>query len=634
MAITPFRRVLAANRGEIAVRIFRASTELGFRTVAIFSEEDRVHLHRYKADEAYLVGKGLEPVAAYLAEDEIVELAKRHEVDAIHPGYGLLSERASFARKCRDAGMTFVGPTPEVIEALGDKVAARKIAEAAGVPIVPGTPQGVKTVAEARAFAERVGYPVIIKASGGGGGRGMRVVRAAGELDELLTRARSEAKKAFGDDTVFLEKLVIRPKHIEVQILGDNHGNIVHLFERDCSVQRRHQKVIEYAPAWSLPPALRARIADDALKIARHVKYSNAGTVEFLVGEDGAHYFIEVNPRIQVEHTVTEAITARDLVQAQIRIAQGYKLSDPEIGIASQADIQQRGVAIQVRITAEDPRNDFMPDTGKITVYRPAVGNGIRLDDGSGYVGARVSQYYDSLLVKITASGLEWNYVRRKAIRALREFRIRGVKTNLAFLENVLAHPTFAAGKAHTTFIDETPELMQMAARRDRATRILRYVGSTIVNGHPTVRGKPQAAAVGAVGGVGAAARAAAAAAARHQAGAREGRTGRHREDAAQGSARLVHRHHLARRAPVAAGDAAAHLRHRARRARDRAPLREPVLAGDVGRRDVRRRLPLPVGGSVGPAGGAAPAGPERDVPDAGARRERRRATPTTPTTS
>src|SRR4029079_6107626 len=505
MAIKPFRRVLAANRGEIAVRIFRASTELGFRTVAIFSEEDRVHLHRYKADEAYLVGKGLEPVAAYLAEDEIVELAKRHEVDAIHPGYGLLSERASFARKCRDAGITFVGPTPEVIEALGDKVAARKVAEAAGVPIVPGTPGGVKTGAEARAFADKVGYPVIIKASGGGGGRGMRVVRAPREREELLPRARSEAKKAFGDDTVFIEKLVIRPKHIEVQILGDNHGNLVHLFERDCSVQRRHQKVIEYAPAWSLPPALRARLAEDALKIARHVKYSNAGSVELLVGEDGAHYFIEVNPRIQVEHTVTEAITGRDLVQSQIRIAQGYKLSDPEIGIPDQASLQQRGVgiqtrasiqrggvAIEVRATAGAPRNDFLPDTGKIQVYRPAVGLGIRLDDGSGYGGARGSPVHDSLLVKITASGLEWNYARRKAVRSLREFRIRGVKTNLAFLENVLTHPTFEAGKAHTTFIDETPELMQMVARRDRATRILRYVGSTIVNGHPTVRGKPK----------------------------------------------------------------------------------------------------------------------------------------------
>ncbi len=283
-----------------------------------------------------------------------------------------------------------------------------------------------------------------------------------------------------------------RPKHIEVQILGDNHGNLVHLYERDCSVQRRHQKVVEYAPAWSLPEALRARLADDALKVARQVDYSNAGTVEFLVAEDGKHYFIEVNPRIQVEHTVTEAITGRDLVQAQLRIAEGYRLGDPEIGIGSQAEIVQRGVAIQVRVTAEDPKNDFLPDTGKIQVYRPAAGLGIRLDDGSGYVGARVSPYYDSLLAKITASGLEWDYARRKVVRALREFRIRGVKTNLAFLENVLLHPTFAAGKAHTTFIDETPELVQYAPRRDRATRILRYVGSTIVNGHPTVRGKPK----------------------------------------------------------------------------------------------------------------------------------------------
>jgi pyruvate carboxylase len=492
MGILQFRRVLCANRGEIAIRVFRASTELGFRTVAIFSEEDRVHLHRYKADEAYLVGRGLEPVAAYLAEDEIVELAKRHEIDAIHPGYGLLSERASFARKCRDAGIVFVGPTPEAIDALGDKVTARKIAQAAGVPVVPGTPEAIRTLDAARAFGAQVGYPLMIKASAGGGGRGMRVVRDAADLPELLERARSEARKAFGDDAVFLEKLVLRPKHIEVQVLGDSHGNLVHLFERDCSVQRRHQKVVEYAPAWSLPQALRQKLADDALKVARQVNYTNAGTVEFLVAADGAHYFIEVNPRIQVEHTVTEAITGRDLVQAQMRVAQGYKLSDPEIGIPDQASIQQRGVAIQVRVTAEDPRNDFLPDTGKIQVYRPAAGLGIRLDDGSGYVGARVSPYYDSLLVKITASGLEWNYARRKAIRSIREFRIRGVKTNLTFLEHVLGHPTFIAGQAHTTFIDETPELAQSNPRRDRATRILRYIAGTIVNGHPTVRGKPK----------------------------------------------------------------------------------------------------------------------------------------------
>src|SRR5258708_15005192 len=316
MSILPFKRVLCANRGEIAVRVFRASTELGFRTVAIFSEEDRVHLHRYKADEAYLVGKGLEPVAAYLAEDEIVELAKRHEVDAIHPGYGLLSERASFARKCRDAGIVFIGPTPEVIDALGDKVAARKIAQAAGVPIVPGTPEPVRTLEAARAFADSVGYPVMVKASAGGGGRGMGVVRAAGELAGALERAGSEARKAFGDDSLFIEKLVVRPKHIEVQVLGDNHGNLVHLFERDCSVQRRHQKVVEYAPAWSLPEALRARLAADALKVARQVNYTNAGTVEVLVAQNGsvdgsgagtdawAHYFIEGKPRIQVHHTV------------------------------------------------------------------------------------------------------------------------------------------------------------------------------------------------------------------------------------------------------------------------------------------------------------------------------------------
>ncbi|HTA18421.1 MAG TPA: pyruvate carboxylase [Polyangia bacterium] len=497
MAILPFKRVMCANRGEIAVRVFRASTELGFRTIAIFSEEDRVHLHRYKADEAYLVGKGLEPVAAYLAEDQIVELAKRHEVDAIHPGYGFLSERASFARKCRDAGIVFIGPTPEAIDALGDKVTARRVATAAGVPVVPGTPEPVRSLEVARAFADQrgVGYPVIVKAAAGGGGRGMRVVRAAGELAEALERAGSEAKKSFGDDSLFIEKLVIRPKHIEVQILGDNHGNLVHLFERDCSVQRRHQKVVEYAPAWSLPVELRARIAEDALKVARQVGYTNAGTVEFLVAATGEHYFIEVNPRIQVEHTVTEVLTGRDLVQAQILVAQGHKLSDPEIDIPNQAAIQQRGVAIQVRITAEDPRNDFLPDTGKIQVYRPAVGLGIRLDDGSGYVGARVSPYYDSLLAKVTASGLEWNYARRKAVRALREFRIRGVKTNLTFLENVLTHPTFIEGKAHTTFIDETPALVQYAPRRDRATRILRYVASTIVNGHPTVRGKPKPSA-------------------------------------------------------------------------------------------------------------------------------------------
>ena len=493
MSILPFKRLLCANRGEIAIRVFRASTELGFRTIAIFSEEDRVHLHRYKADEAYLVGKGLEPVAAYLAEDEIVELAKRHEIDAIHPGYGLLSERASFARKCRDAGIVFIGPTPEAIDALGDKIAARKIAEAAGVPVVPGTAEPLRTLEAARAFADKVGYPVLVKAAAGGGGRGMRVVRAAGELAEALERARSEARKAFGDDSVFLEKLVVRPKHIEVQVLGDNHGNLVHLFERDCSVQRRHQKVVEYAPAWSLPEALRARLAEDALKVARQANYTNAGTVEFLVGR-GRQPLLHRGQPAHPGRAHGDRGDHRAAIWCRRRSASRRATSCPIPRSASptRQSIQLRGVAIQVRVTAEDPKNDFLPDTGKISVYRPAVGLGIRLDDGSGYVGARVSPFYDSLLAKITASGLEWNYARRKAIRSLREFRIRGVKTNIHFLENVLAHPTFIDGKAHTTFIDETPALVQYTPRRDRATRILRYVASTIVNGHATVRGKPK----------------------------------------------------------------------------------------------------------------------------------------------
>ena len=386
--------------------------------MAIFSEEDRVHLHRYKADEAYLVGKGLEPVAAYLAEDEIVELAKRHDVDAIHPGYGLLSERASFARKCRDAGIVFVGPTPEAIDALGDKVAARKIAAAAGVPTVPGTPEAIKTLEAARAFADQAGYPVMIKASAGGGGRGMRVVRSAGELPELLERARSEAKKAFGDDSVFLEKLVLRPKHIEVQVLGDNHGNLVHLFERDCSVQRRHQKVVEYAPAWSLPEELRARLADDALKIARQVDYANAGTVEFLVGEDGGHYFIEVNPRIQVEHTVTEAITGP---------RSGAGAAADRAGLPALPTRRSASPARPRSSSAASPSRCASPPRIPGTTFSPTPARsrstGRRRGSASGSTtaratsGARVSPYYDSLLAKITASGLEWNYARRKVVR-------------------------------------------------------------------------------------------------------------------------------------------------------------------------------------------------------------------------
>ena len=561
MAITPFRRVLAANRGEIAVRIFRASTELGFRTVAIFSEEDRVHLHRYKADEAYLVGKGLEPVAAYLAEDEIVELAKRHEVDAIHPGYGLLSERASFARKCRDAGIIFVGPTPEVIEALGDKVAARKIAEAAGVPIVPGTPGGVTTVAEARAFAEQVGYPVIIKASGGGGGRGMRVVRDSGELDELLTRARSEARKAFGDDTVFLEKLVVRAQAHR----GADPGRQ----PRQPRAPVRARLLGAAAPPEGDRVRARLVAADRAARAHRRGRAEDRALRQVqqrrhrrVPGRRGRRALLHrgqpAHPGRAHRHRGDHR--AATWCRRRSGSPQGYKLSDPEIGIARQEDIQQRGVAIQVRVTAEDPRNDFMPDTGKITVYRPAVGNGIRLDDGSGYVGARVSQYYDSLLVKITASGLEWNYVRRKVVRALREFRIRGVKTNLAFLENVLTHPTFAAGKAHTTLhrrdarADADARRGAIARRASCATS-----GRRIVNGHPTVRGKPKPPmSVLSVESAPPPVPRQPPPPGTKQILEKEGPAGIV-EDAAQGQARPLHRHDLARRAPVAAGDAAAH---------------------------------------------------------------------------
>src|SRR3954470_5853721 len=492
--LTRIKSLLVANRGEIAIRVMRAASELGIRTIAIYSQEDRFSLHRTKADEAYLVGRGKAPVDAYLDIEDILRIAVEAKADAIHPGYGFLSENPEFVEACNREGVTFIGPTPEIMRTLGNKVAARNLATSAKVPVMPATPPLPADIETCKQQAAKVGYPVMLKASWGGGGRGMRVVESEADLAGHVEVARREALAAFGHDEVYLEKLVRRARHVEVQVLGDEHGNLVHLFERDCSVQRRHQKVVEYAPAWSLPEALRARLAEDALKVARQASYTNAGTVEFLVGEDGSHYFIEVNPRIQVEHTVTEVITGRDLVQAQIRVAEGHQLSDPEIGIVGQSSIEQRGCAIQARITAEDPQNDFLPDTGKINVYRPAMGLGIRLDDGSGYVGARVSPFYDSLLAKVTASGLEWQYVRRKLLRALREFRIRGVKTNIAFLENVLSHPTFSEGRAHTTFVDETPELVRYRPRSDRATRMLRYVGSMVVNGHPTVRGKPKPA--------------------------------------------------------------------------------------------------------------------------------------------
>lgn len=483
MSARPIRKLLCANRGEIAIRVFRAATELGIRTVAIFSREDRVHLHRYKADEAYLIGLGKTPVGAYLDIDGIIEVARENHVDAIHPGYGFLSERADFARACEAAGIRFVGPSPDVIEALGDKTRARDLAIAAGVPVVPGSDGPVATLADAEAFVEAHGLPIIIKAAMGGGGRGMRVVRARRELPEAFDRAVSEATSAFGDGTVFIERYVERPRHIEVQIVADGAGDVIHLFERDCSVQRRHQKVVEVAPAVHLDPAVREALTADAVKIARHTGYRNAGTVEFLVDGEGRHYFIEVNPRIQVEHTVTEQVTLVDLVQTQIRIAGGATLA--ELGLTQDA-IAIRGFAIQCRVTTEDPLAGFQPDTGRIEAYRSGSGMGIRIDGGSGYAGARVSPHYDSLLAKVTAQAADFAGASAKLHRALAEFRIRGVKTNIPFLQNVLRHPTFASGDARTDFIDTTPELFSFPRRRNRAQRALRFLGEVTVNG-PTV---------------------------------------------------------------------------------------------------------------------------------------------------
>lgn len=479
------KKVMAANRGEIAIRIFRACTELGLRTVAIYSHEDELSIHRYKADEAYLIGQPGDPVGTYLDQDAIIDLALRHGVDAIHPGYGFLSENAEFARKCAEAGVIFIGPTPEVLEALGDKVSARRLAQKAGVPVIPGTDKPVQSADEIKAFADAHGYPLMLKAAFGGGGRGMRILRGPEDVEPAFERAFSEAKAAFGRGDLFCERLVERPRHIEVQLLGDTHGNCVHLYERDCSIQRRHQKVIEVAPAVDLGGALRQSLFDSALRVAQAVGYSNAGTVEFLVDPEGRHYFIEVNPRLQVEHTITECITGRDLVQAQIRVAQGYKLSDPEINIPNQAAISPRGYAIQCRITTEDPENDFAPSTGKIRAYRSAAGFGIRLDAGIGGAGTLIRADYDPLLVKQIAWGLTFQEAAAKSRRALSEFRIRGVKTNIPFLEKAVQHPEFLSGRADTGFIARHPDLLQIPARRDRGTKTLRGLASVIVNGPP-----------------------------------------------------------------------------------------------------------------------------------------------------
>ena len=489
------KSILIANRGEIAIRVMRAAAELGIRTVAIYSQEDRFSLHRMKADESYLVGAGKTPVEAYLDIEDIVRIAQAAHVDAVHPGYGFLSENPRFAESCAAAGLIFVGPTPEIMRKLGNKVMARNLATSAGVPVMPATPPLPADDDEALRLAREVGFPVMLKASWGGGGRGMRIVENESELKEMVATARREAKAAFGNDEVYLEKLVRRARHIEVQLLGDSHGNLVHLFERDCTVQRRNQKVIERAPATFFTAEQRRSLCEEALKIGRAVRYLNAGTVEFLQDADsGKFYFIEVNPRVQVEHTVTEAVTGVDIVRAQIRIAEGARIGDPDSGVPKQEDMRLNGYAMQCRVTTEDPENSFVPDYGRITAYRSPAGFGVRLDASTAYAGAIITRSYDSLLVKVTA----WSPTPQETIarmhRALGEFRVRGVVTNLRFLDQLILHPQFATAEYTTKFIDQTPELFRFPRKRDRATRLLNFIGDVVVNGNPEVKGRARPA--------------------------------------------------------------------------------------------------------------------------------------------
>lgn len=488
--MTTFKKILVANRGEIAIRVMRAANELGKRTVAVFAEEDKLSLHRFKADEAYRIGEGLGPVAAYLSIPEIIRVAKMSGADAIHPGYGLLSENPEFVDACEAAGITFVGPTSATMRKLGDKASARKVAIAADVPVIPATEVLPDDMEEVKRMAEAVGYPFMLKASWGGGGRGMRPIMKAEELVEKVQEGRREAEAAFGNGEGYLEKMILNARHVEVQILGDKHGTIYHLWERDCSVQRRNQKVVERAPAPYLSQEQRDYVCGLALKIARAADYECAGTVEFLMDRDsGEFYFIEVNPRVQVEHTVTEEVTGIDIVRAQILIEEGASIAEAT-GKASQADVVLNGHAIQCRITTEDPQNNFIPDYGRITAYRGATGHGIRLDGGTAYSGAVITRYYDSLLEKVTAWAPTPEMAIKRLDRALREFRIRGVSTNIAFVENLLRHPTFLDLSYTTKFIDTTPELFHFVARRDRATKILNYLADITVNGHPETAGR------------------------------------------------------------------------------------------------------------------------------------------------
>ena len=490
-----FKKILVANRGEIAIRIMRAANEMGKKTVAVYAEEDKLSLHRFKADEAYLIGEGLSPVGAYLSIPEIIRVAKMAGADAIHPGYGLLSENPDFVEACDQAGITFIGPRAETMRALGDKASARRVAIEAGVPVIPATEVLGDDMAAIKRQAKEVGYPLMLKASWGGGGRGMRPILSEDELELKVREGRREAEAAFGNGEGYLEKMILRARHVEVQILGDKQGNVWHLWERDCTVQRRNQKVVERAPAPYLTEAQRADVCEMARKICAHVQYECAGTVEFLMDmDDEKFYFIEVNPRVQVEHTVTEEVTGIDIVQAQILIEEGKALPQAT-GVASQADVKLNGHAVQCRVTTEDPLNNFIPDYGRLTAYRSATGNGIRLDGGTAYAGGVITRYYDSLLVKVTAHAQTPEKAIARMDRALREFRIRGVATNIEFVINLLKHPTFLDYSYTTKFIDTTPDLFAFKKRRDRATKILTYIADITVNGHPETAGRPKPAA-------------------------------------------------------------------------------------------------------------------------------------------
>ena len=483
-------KLLVANRGEIAIRVMRAATELNIPTVAVYTYEDRYSLHRYKADEAYQIGRDDEPLKPYLDIEGILRIARENGANAIHPGYGFLSENATLSRRCAEEGIVFIGPRPEVMEALGDKVRAKEVALRCQVPQIESSVAELVDYETARTEARRIGYPVMLKAASGGGGRGMRIIRDDEQMEKGFFEARNEALNAFGDDTVFLEKFVERPKHIEVQLVGDHHGNLVHLYERDCSVQRRFQKVVEVAPALNLPDHQRHLLYEYALRIGRAVGYDNVGTVEFLVNpEHDRIYFIEVNPRIQVEHTVTEMITGVDLIKTQIYIAAGYKLGDPEIGLGADVVPLRTGFAIQCRVTTENPENDFKPDYGTIVAYRTAGGFGIRLDEGSVYQGVVVSPFFDSMLVKISAHAPTLYGAAQKMLRSLDEFRVRGVQTNIQFLKNIVGNEEFQTGHATVDFIKDHPELFKFETRQDRATRLLGFIGEVVVNGNPDVKG-------------------------------------------------------------------------------------------------------------------------------------------------